>query len=1228
MRLVIDLQGAQGDSHARGIGRYSRELALAMASEARDHEVIIALSAAFPETAESLTASFARILPRAQVRMWHAPMGISVLRNPKLRTFAEALRVQFLASLRPDLVHVTSLFEGLADDVVGVQPQRLERLPVVMTCYDLIPLIRHNEYFGGDAPIWPNERWYYRCIHEMLMSEGLLAISESSRGEAIRHLPYAPERVFNVQAGISGDFRPANLSPDARNALLRRYGLQDSFILFLGTGDIRKNEAGLIAAYAKLPQALRDRYQLAIVGKMGQDTLRAAATQLSVPVERFIIIPFVEEHDLNGIYSSCALFVFPSLHEGFGLPMAEAMACGAPAICSNTTSMPEVVGRLDATFDPADPGCIAACMRKVLENPALRDDLAAHGPAQAGRFTWKSSAARSWDALEQINLGRAARIRPRAISVLLPRLRLAFISPFPPLAGEISDDSRELVPQLARHYDITLVTEANIQDSRLQAAFPALDAAAFLEQADRFDRVLYQIGNSPLHRFQVEELLPRCPGVVVLHDAFLSDYMNWRAHEHKQPDEFRATLLSSHGYPALRYDATHGRDAAVANYPCSLPVLTASIGVIQHSRHGVEVLRRHFGAEATNDISVIPLLRVGHPRPSRAEARKSLGLSDEDFLVCSFGPVTDKECLRLLTAAWRRTSLAGQIVFVGDAAPSLREALTDNAAGARCTGRLDRDQHDKWLAACDLAIQWSTDLHHDPAAAVAETLMAGLPLLVSDAIEGLPENVALHMPNLATADDLARAIVLLRGDLAQRSKLSAAALDYAGREATPESIAQRYYEAIEGAYATPAPAVVAQQLLPDVQAVAAPADDLVASSRAIARSFAQPWRAGGRPRLLIDMSELARRDHGSGIQRVVREIGRRVLETEAGGRRGEAVRAREGRLRHTYDTPLGILGHAPLPLPEAPVDAGIDDILLCADLNAELTQAEFSELRRLRLSGMRIILVIYDLLPMRYPELFPEIIRTLVPAWYQKMLSIADGAACISRSVADDLVRWLDENRQWRTTPLPIGYFHLGSDFPADLPKASPAAQTALSAATRRPTIMMTGTIEPRKGCPQALSAIEELWQAGLDIGLTMVGKQGWDMEPFVARLRASPELGKRLHWLPQCTDTDLRQLYRGSAGLLMASRHEGFGLPIVEAAQAGLPVLARDIPVFREIAGEHARYFSGDSPEELAEALRCWMAEAFTPASTGIKPLGWDDSFRQLCAIVLDQQWYTIWRP
>ena len=110
---------------------------------------------------------------------------------------------------------------------------------------------------------------------------------------------------------------------------------------------------------------------------MDEAALRRTAAELDVPAGNFVVIPFVREGDLNALYSSCALFVFPSLHEGFGLPVAEAMACGAPAIASNTTSLPEVVGRADATFDPNDPAAIAACMRKVLENPALRADLAA-----------------------------------------------------------------------------------------------------------------------------------------------------------------------------------------------------------------------------------------------------------------------------------------------------------------------------------------------------------------------------------------------------------------------------------------------------------------------------------------------------------------------------------------------------------------------------------------------------------------------------------------------------------------------------------------------------------------------------------------------------------------------------------------------------------------------------------------------------------------------------------
>lgn len=1232
MRLVIDLQGGQGSSRARGIGRFSRELALAMAREPRGHECIIALSGAMADAAEELMGSFDGVLPRAQIKLWHPPRGTAALAASPLRPFAETLRAQFLASLRPDLVHVTSLFEGLGDDVLSLQPAELERLPVVATCYDLIPLIRHEAYFGPPGPISDGARWYYRCAQEMALSEGLLAISESSRQEAIRHLPFAPERIFNVQAGISPAFRPVTLTAEARAALLRRYGLREGFILFLGAGDIRKNEAGLIAAYGRLPPALRQRHQLLIVGKMAPKALRKLATRLDIPFERFVILPFVEEGDLTALYATCALFVFPSLHEGFGLPVAEAMACGAPTIAGNTTSLPEVIGRDDATFDPNDPDAIAACMRRVLENPAFRAELAAYGPGQAGRFTWQSSAARAWDAMEAIHARREERQAPRRAAVLRPRPSLAFVSPLPPQASGIADYSRELLPSLAYHYDITVVTETPVADTRLQAGFPRLDPAEFLQESGRFERVLYQIGNSSFHRFQIEDLLPNCPGVVVLHDAYLSNYVDWLAHERGRPDDLRIALLQSHGYPALRFDTEHGRLASLAAYPCTLPVLQDSLGLIQHSYHGVDVLRRHFGAGAADAITVIPHLRTDRAVPDRAAARAMLDIPEDAFVVCSLGVVTPLKCPGLLAEAWRRSGLGGRLVFVGDAPQELRQELADPEAGIQFTGRVAREAYDAWIASADVAVQWRLGSRGESSGAVADVLIAGKPLVCNShgSAAELPEDVALALPEDADAAALAVVLMALHDDPARRSRLGAAGRVYALRNLAPDAIAARYRDAIEAAYAGLHPASVAQRMAVQAQATVGEAGSLLAASRAIGRSFPQPWRAGGQPRLLIDISELARCDQGTGIQRVVREIGRRVLEQQPGGLRGEAVRIEAGRLRRTHAVPLRLLGHAPLTIPETPLDAGEGDVLLCIDVNAALTEEEYAELRRLRLGGMRIVLVIYDLLPMRHPELFPDEVITLIRGWYTRILAIADGVLCISRAVADELLDWLDEDASRRATALPVGFFHLGADFAtptADAP-LSAAVQAALASAGRRPTVVMTGTIEPRKGYAQALSAFEALWAAGQDIGLTIIGKQGWQMEPFIARLKASPALGERLHWAPKSSDAELRALYRGGAGLLMASNHEGFGLPIIEAAQAGLPVLARDLPVFREIAGENARYFSGTEAKPLADAVAAWSAAGFTPSPEGIRPLSWDESFDQLCAAVVEDRWYRIWRP
>ena len=1035
MRLVIDLQAAQGDSSVRGIGRYSRELALAMARDARGHEVIIALSGAFMDTAEDLSDKFAEILPRENIRIWHQPRDTAAAHHESARRpFAETVRGQFLASLQPDLVHVASFFDGAGDDVISTSARQLVPLPVVATCYDLIPFLRHSDVFGTSETPSLYARWYYRSALEMSLCEGLLAISESSRNEAIDHLSYPADRIFNIRAGIGPEFHPATLSDEERSALLQRYSLQDEFVMFLSADSPNKNEAGLLAAYARLPAALQARHQLLVAGRRDREKLYQSARQVGVPEDRLVFVPFVAEEDLRALYSICGLFVCPSRHEGFGLPLAEAMACGAPAIASNVTSLPEVIGREDATFDPEDPEAIASCMRKVLENKAFRDELAAYGPVQASRFTWQASASRAWDALETIHRERTQRGKTRVTGMLPKRSRLAYVTPLPPQATGIADYSADLLPALARYYDITLISEKETTDTRLWG-FPRLNPEEFLRDATQFDRVLYQIGNSEFHRFQLESLLPRISGMVVLHDAFLSGYANWVAYVNGRPDMFRATLFHAHGYPALRYEASNGRDAAVEHYPCSLSAIEGAVGVIQHSLHGVDVLQRYFGSEGARDIAVIPLLRADRRRPDRKVARAALGLLDDEFVVCSYGRIALVKHPRLVAQAWRQAGISGRLVFAGEGEEDLQRELSDENAGITCTGRLSRSHYDLWLAAADVAVQWRINSRGETSAAVADALMAGIPLVVNrhGAAAELPEDVVLGLPDDADASALAMTLVALHGDPRKRAVLGAAGKAYARKELAPEPVAQSYFEAIERAYSIPHAAVVVNDMRADIRAMSAEPNGVITAARTIARSFPSPWRGGGWPRLLLDVTAVVPDVETAGIQRPMRELTRCALETPPPGWRGEAVRLQDGRLQHTYAVPLAILEHAPIDLPERPLDARPGDVLLCADVSPRLTSAEFNELRRLRLDGMRLVLLVSGPLPALHSDVIPPDTTESVSDWYGRMLRIADSVVCISQAVADELGAWLSGEPRRRDRPLPIGTVHLGAELTTSL---------------------------------------------------------------------------------------------------------------------------------------------------------------------------------------------------
>ena len=162
----------------------------------------------------------------------------------------------------------------------------------------------------------------------------------------------------------------------------------------------------------------------------------------------------------------------------------------------------------------------------------------------------------------------------------------------------------------------------------------------------------------------------------------------------------------------------------------------------------------------------------------------------------------------------------------------------------------------------------------------------------------------------------------------------------------------------------------------------------------------------------------------------------------------------------------------------------------------------------------------------------------------------------------------------------------------------------------------MVGTPGPREGDGKVLNAFELLWRTGVDANLVVVGKVGWMVKKLAARMRNHPERSKRFFWLDGISDEYLELVYGACNCLIAASYGEGFGLPLIESAQHRLPVMARDIPVFREVAGPHAYYFSAMEPEQLAQAVRDWLdlyQREQHPASEKMPWLTWQQSAQVL---------------
>ncbi|CAB3760132.1 glycosyltransferase family 4 protein [Paraburkholderia humisilvae] len=836
-------------------------LARAITRNAREHEVWIALNDLFPDSVDTIRYAFSDLLPADRIVVFSLPKLTLFRGIDDWRTrAAEMIREYALAELQPDVVHISSLFEGYVDNSVTSIKTVYPEILTAVTLYDLIPYLNPDKYLT-DAGF---RRHYLGKIEALKRADILLGISAYCGQEAAQELNIPCERITNISSAVSDAFKTIKFSEGERLEILERFGISRPFVMTTGIVEPRKNLEGLIVAYSRLPQNLRQQYQLLMVCQATESNslrLRRLASSCGMALDELILAPYVTDRDLIALYNLCHLFVFPSLHEGFGLPALEAMACGAAVVGSATTSIPEVICRQDSLFDPLDTAQMAAVMQRALADDSFWRSLRGDAIERARKFSWDATGQRALSAFE-----RAYETRCAAKEVPLGELR---------------------APRIM------------IESKRESAA-------------------------------------------------------------------------------DIRYN------------------------------HLIKSLR-------------------------------SIGLAS------------------------------------------------------------------------------------------GET-------------------------------------------------------------------------------------------------------DLMSTANAIAAN----QRSGRVPQLFIDVSVLCEHDAKSGIQRVTRSILLQLLESPPAGWHVRPARLDRSVMAYRYANEfwrtIGV-GSAAADDSDEWLDSQQGDIFLGLDLVADcvpLAEQWFANQRR---RGLKIYFVVYDLLPVKHPDWFPEVIASCFPPWLKTISKVSDGLIGISRAVTDDLRVWIDTNAIERLQHLNLGFFHLGADIESSQPsKGMPLdAESTLQKLRSKPTVLMVGTVEPRKGHIQAVAAFERLWASGVEVNLAIVGKAGWRVDSFAKVLEQHPESGRRLFWLQGVSDEYLDHVYGAVSCLLTASNGEGFGLPLIEAAQKGLPIITRDLPVFREVAADHAFYFEGDSAAVLANALREWLelnAIGRAPVSSGMHWLTWAESAEQIKNVVLAGNWYQKWAP
>lgn len=414
-------------------------------------------------------------------------------------------------SAQMDVFLLTSLMEFEID--VKLVPSKME-CKTALIFYDLIPIIFWENYL--EIPQKDLETYFKRlsCVKDFDL---ILAISQTTKRDLVELLEIPEEKIVVIYAGLDENYLVKKSDRNRISEIKRKHRISGKFLLSTPGMDFRKNIQGMFEAYSHLPISLTKELTFVLVCKLQhneEEFLKEKWANLGLPAEKLILTNYIPVNDLITLYDSAEVFVFPSLYEGFGLPVLEAMSRECPVVTSNISSLPEVCETAAVYVDPQNPQEMAKSVEEIFTNKKLNAKLKELGLKQSKKFTWDKVAFKTQESLHfLINENKKE---------VIPRYKIAFFTPLNPIKSGISDYSEGILKILHKYVDVDIFIDRGYapDSSYINNSMNVYPFHLFEKMWQKYDLCIYQLGNSEYHKYMFDYIL-KYPGIVVLHDLIL-----------------------------------------------------------------------------------------------------------------------------------------------------------------------------------------------------------------------------------------------------------------------------------------------------------------------------------------------------------------------------------------------------------------------------------------------------------------------------------------------------------------------------------------------------------------------------------------------------------------------------------------------------------------------------------------------------------------------------------